>query len=106
MIELMEIGPVPAEENCAQVGDIDFRNRAKREMSIYIKQLNRMFPEAYDSGVDFKAKFFNHDFGSYGEVCIVFDGNDDDAVQFAYHVEANLPGFWDDEALKELNDSF
>ena len=48
MIEYLEIGPVPAGEDCAQVGSIDFRNQSKREMRAYINQLKREFP-AYGS---------------------------------------------------------
>jgi hypothetical protein len=106
MIDYLEVGPVPADEPCAQVGDMDYRNVARREMNTYARQLDRMFPDAKKYDVTFLPKFFNHDFGSYGEVCVCYDTDNEESMNFAFHVERNLPEFWDDEAVKELDDAF
>lgn len=100
-VQYMEIGPVPYDESCAQVGEENFRQLATAEMNAYIEQMYRLYPDAHEHIV-FEKKWFNHDFGSYGEVCIVFDADDDRSCEYAYNVERNLPQNWDDEALEKL----
>ncbi|WP_232232567.1 hypothetical protein [Cupriavidus sp. amp6] len=39
----IEVGPVPAEESCAQVGRDDYSERSRRECAVYIRQLQRVF---------------------------------------------------------------
>lgn len=106
MMEEWMLGPTPCDESCAQVGDLDYRNRAKKEMTVFVNQLVRAFPEANEKGVNFRYRFFNHDFGSYGEVCMYFDDTDEEAFELARFIDMNAPMNWDDEALEELNDSF
>ena len=99
--EYLTLGPTPAEEDCAQVGSDDYRARSRRESSAYINQLRRQFgPEPI--GALLAAKSFPHDFGSYTEVVVKFDTNNPEAVEYAYRLEANTPGEWDEEAHKEL----
>lgn len=100
MTEYFILGPVPSDEDCAQVGDENFRQRATLEMDAYINQLYRLFPDADSCGVIFTKKWFNHDFGSYGEV--IANYNNDEGFAFVLNVELNLPSYWDDEAREEL----
>jgi hypothetical protein len=46
-------------------------------------------------GACFGVKSFPHDFGSYYEVVIHFDDDYDEAADFAYEVERNLPETWE-----------
>ncbi len=39
----IEVGPVPFEEECAQVGTADYAARSTLECAIYIRQLQRIF---------------------------------------------------------------
>lgn len=98
----MELGPTPCEEDCAQVGSNGYRNRANKELAAYINQLNRLFSNAIENGVKFRAKWFFHEFGSYGEVCAYWDTENEIANNYVYTVERNLPSNWDKESLKEL----
>lgn len=104
--DYLALGPVPCDEDCAQVGDPDYRNQSRREMRAYSNQLMREFPEWSGKNVRFAITIFPHDFGSYGEVCVEWEDGDEVGQDFALYVENNLPMNWDDEALKELNDSF
>lgn len=104
--DYLTLGPVPCDEDCAQVGEPDFRNQSRREMKAYLNQLKREFADWDKSNVNFKITIFSHDFGSYGEVCVEYNDYDEVGSDFAIHVENNLPMNWDDEAIKELNDSF
>ena len=101
-MEYMEFGSTPYGEDCAQVGVADYREKAIKEMKAYINQLIRMFPESENMGINFKIKWFNHDFGSYGEVCSVWNTDDEEADGYVYVIERNLPENWDEEAKKEL----
>jgi|APGre2960657373_1045057.scaffolds.fasta_scaffold95643_2 hypothetical protein len=102
MIEYMELGSTPCEEDCAQVGSNGFRERANNEMTAYINQLNRLFSNAESNGVKFRIKWFSHDFGSYGEVCAYWDTENEIANEYVYTIDRNLPSNWDKDALKEL----
>ena len=101
-IEYIEIGSTPYEEDCAQVGSYNYRELAKKEMDVFIDQLNRSFPEAEEKGIRFKVKWFSHEFGSYGEVCMYWDMDDPIADEYVYVIDKSIPSNWDEEALKEL----
>lgn len=105
VMEYIEIGATPYDEDCAQVGSENYRKDAMKEMDAYINQLNRAFTEAESWGIRFKQKWFNHDFGSYGEVCIYWNNENEDADIHAYEIERNLPSNWDEEAKKELTEN-
>jgi hypothetical protein len=105
VMEYIEIGSTPYDEDCAQVGANGYREEAMKEMDAYINQLNRHFTIAITYGIKFKQKWFNHDFGSYGEVCMYWNNENEDANTIAYEIESNLPGKWDKEALIELSTS-
>lgn len=97
MREYLELGPVPCEEECAQVGTDNYHEKARKECAAYKNQLNRLFPDG-----NFTIKPFFHEFGSYFEVCIFYDDNDETSLDYAYNVESNIPSNWDEEAKKEL----
>ena len=98
----MEIGPTPYNEKCAQVGFEDYRKDALKEMDAYINQLNRVFTDAESKGITFKQKWFDHDFGAYGEVCVYWSPEDSIANEYVYIIESSLPGNWDEKAITEL----
>jgi hypothetical protein len=103
VIDNFYLGPVPAEEDCAQVGDPDYNMKATREMNAYIGQLQREFSDYADYGL-FRIKWQNHDFGRYGDVVFVFDDETEGALDYAIKVENNTPMNWDDMALLYLKD--
>lgn len=96
------LSPTPVEEDCAQVGEPDFRKKATKEMTAFCNQLYREFPEAREKGVYFRIKWQNHDFGEYGEVVATYEMDDSDAMEFALHVERNIPERWDEKAISDL----
>jgi hypothetical protein len=100
--EYLELGPVPCDEKCEQVGpDCDY-GRMSAESREYANQLYRMFPGAEDANCSFGVKSFPHDFGSYKEVVVRFDSDDEKSVEFAFNVENNLPAEWDEQARVAL----
>ena len=101
MRDSLNLSPTPVGEDCAQLGDANYSIRARQECRAFIQQLKREFGEP-PAGATFKITQNPHDFGTYLDVDIQFNDEDDAASEYAYKVEANLPEFWDAEAKKEL----
>ena len=102
MKQYMEIGSSPIEEDCAQVGAEGYYQRAEKELNCYKDQLYRQFTESVEHNISFRIKWFPHDFGTYGEVCVFWNDSDEAANEYAYFIEANLPENWDEQSIKEL----
>jgi hypothetical protein len=98
MREYLELGPVPSNEECYQTGKDDYI-LIRSEASIYKKQLERMFPDLW-----FSVKAFDHEFGTYCEVVVYYNPDDEAEVNKVYEVESNLPQNWDLESLKQLEE--
>ena len=96
----LELGPTPHEEPCEQVGDNYNPIQAKRECRAFINQLKRMFGEC--EGARFVITSNPHDFGSYFEVVVKFNNNEQ-AIDYAFMVEEKCPARWDEEAKLELH---
>lgn len=96
-MDFVNIGSVPAGEDCEQLGPNYDAVKARKECEIFKRQLQRMFPNAM-----LKVKSFPHDFGSYLEVVALFNPDVDTMVEDAFQVENEMPEFWDDEAKKEI----
>ena len=101
MRDALDLGQVPSDEPCAQVGADDYADRARPECRAYVHQLVRQFGEP-PAGARFRVASNPHDFGSYLSVEIVFDDSDQAAIEYAFNAENNLPAKWDMEARKEL----
>lgn len=102
MREYIELGSTPAAEDCAQVGAPDYYDRMREETRRYIEQLYNRFTQAASYGCAFVRKSFPHDFGTYHEVCISYDDDNEDSIEFAYFVEENIPEHWDDNPVPLL----
>ncbi len=100
-LEKLYLGPTPAEEDCAQVGRPNYRDQALKECRAYMRLLKRVFGEP-PSGGRFALTREAHDFGTYYEVVIQYEEQDEEASAFAFRVEANLPAEWDAQARAEL----
>ena len=98
----IEIGPVPGEENYAQVGSSDYTEASLRECEVFRRMLARLFPVPAGLPVAYVGRTHPHDFGNYREVSIRYDDSDSQAVEFAYEVERSAPGEWDAIARYEL----
>ncbi len=102
MRDYLTLGPTPCGEACQQVGPTFDPVLARKEMMCYLAQLKRQFPKWEDDGIYFSIKSFPHDFGSYSEVVVMFDDDDEKAMDAAYNVENNLPEFWDVQATAHM----
>lgn len=105
MKDYYEMGTTPSDEPCIQVTkDGDYHEAMKKECRIYKNQLDRMFSEKLLPGMYFTVKSFPHDFGTYYEVCLVYDDCKDEQAEAMIEIENNLPEKWDSEALAELKE--
>jgi hypothetical protein len=100
-MDYLTLGSTPCNEDCAQVGTDNYVVRAKKECTAYKNQLERHF-QNFPDGCYLTIKGFPHDFGTYYEVIVRYDENDEASSEFAYDMESNSPVNWDDEAKKEL----
>jgi hypothetical protein len=99
-IQYITIGATPCEEDCAQVGQADYPERSRRECLVFKRLLERMYP--VPDGAWLKVKSFAHDFGSYREVCVCYEDQDEAACDYAYRLEEGTPAKWDAIARHEL----
>jgi hypothetical protein len=102
MKDYLELCSVPINEPCAGVGSDDYTRRARLECRAFINQLERAFPEAMDAGLYFRTKANGHDFGTYYEVQVIYDDDDEIQTEWAFVIEGTLPEYWDDDARLEL----
>lgn len=95
MKDYLTIGSSPVEEECAQVGSPDYYNKVMPECKRYIDLIRqKMGPEP--AGAKLVIKSFPHDFGTYHEVCCVFEDSLPEAIAYAFACENNGPLTWDD----------
>jgi len=103
MRDTLNIGSVPCDEDCVQLkSGEDYLPKMKAENRIFIRQLRRVMGEEPD-GARLFVKTNAHDFGSYSEVECRFDTDSPESEDYAFKCESEMPAFWDDEALKELD---
>jgi hypothetical protein len=98
MMENLNIGSTPNEEECAQVGSADYYERAIKECLAYRKQITKHYPEPENGYL--KVKGFPHDFGTYYEVVAYYDPEDTQASRWAFDIEGDDLGVlstWDAE---------
>jgi hypothetical protein len=88
-MDFIELGPVPCDEPCAQVGDDNFEKDNKSECMRFLRGLVRKHPEC-----KFKIKQFKHDFGPYSEVVVCYDSSDAASIDAAYAIQNNTPTTW------------
>jgi hypothetical protein len=99
MSTYIELGPVPPEEECQQVGTADYDPaKALAECRRYAEMLRRRFPKAPE-GIEFRVRSFPHDFGLYNEVVVCYDPGKPGNVEYALFCENFLPSDWTDDSV-------
>lgn len=94
----MSFGTCPTDEDCVQTTDPDYETKALAEAKKYRDLLLEKFgapPNSESYGLSIQRE--RHDFGSYYDVVYHYDSNDEAQVKYAFHVEANLPLWWEEE---------
>jgi hypothetical protein len=98
--EELDLGPIPAMEECAQVGarDYDYRERALAECRQYIAAIKKKLGEPPD-GCELRVKSNPHDFGTYYSVVARFNPKDAQAVDYSYGADGNAPMTWEEVGM-------
>lgn len=109
MREWIEIGSAPVEEECAQIGEANYRDKALAECRLFMEEIENhhfdYFGESLESrGCKLRVKATDHDFGRYYEVAIGFSPDCPVAGERAYWVIDNSPARWSDAAMEMLAD--
>ena len=99
MRDHLTLGSTPWNEDCAGVGEPDYEARSIAECKRYKALLETLFPVPDGVYGHFSIKSFPHDFGSYREVCAVFDDSQEASCEWAFDVENRLPDFWQSGAV-------
>jgi hypothetical protein len=93
MKDSISLGSVPAYEKCEQLGPNYRPEVARAECNRYIAQLRSQFgPEPQGARLFIKRN--QHDFGTYLEVEVEFDDNNEAAIDYAFKLEREAPSKW------------
>ncbi len=96
--DYLSLSCVPCDEEWPTGPDVT-SDQQRGTLVRYLNQLRHRFPVPEGVRARFKIKSFPHDFGSYEEVCVLFDDDQLEAGSFAYFCDANCPARWDDEQV-------
>lgn len=92
----------PCDEPCAQVGSENYMQRARIEARVYMDQLKRSFGNN-PNGSFFKVVRCPHDFGTYLDIRLYYDDEQQGHVQYMMDIETGCSK-WDEQALRELRE--
>lgn len=99
------LGPSPASEESVQVDKKkDYLPAMREELRRWKKVLEEKFPVPEGVDAHFKIKMEQHEFGSYGEVVIRYNVNDEKSVEFALNVENTAPAEWPEDQLIKVEE--
>lgn len=94
MMNYETLGPVPAEEECVQVGAEEYDLASRFECARFIQLLRKTIgPEP--AGARLLIRSFAHDFGQYREVVCLYDDEQPDAVAYALRCVNEAPTRWE-----------
>lgn len=97
MKQQIALGPAPPNEDCAQVGQEDYTERARLECRRYIELLRRKLGHE-PMGARLTTKSFPHELGQYLEVVCEYERDNAQATAFAHACEAHGPLDWTDSS--------
>ena len=93
MIDYIELGSAPCDENCVQVGEDNYGERSKNECKQFIELIRKTVGQEPE-GARLTIKGFEHDFGRYYEVVCKFDDRNETAINYAFKCESESPTKW------------
>ena len=102
MIDYLHIGSTPHAENCAQVGSAEYSIKARAECKRFVAQIERHYPIPEGAIAYLKVKANPHDFGTYYDIALIYDTDNEEHTKWVSKVEGELPNKWDFESRTEL----
>lgn len=76
------------------MGEVGYYDKARRECEQFMIAIRRKCGEA-PPGAYLYIKHNQHDFGTYLEVAVKYESDNEAACAYAYKVEAEAPSEWD-----------
>lgn len=100
-MDYLEIGPVPPEEDCEQVGTEKYDPiHARKECQAYIEALRKKLGNE-PNGARLRIRSNPHDFGTYSEVAAYYDENNEQATDYAFKCESEGPMTWAEVGMEK-----
>jgi hypothetical protein len=96
--DFIAIGSTPHAEDCAQVGSTNYYRDSVVQCRAYARLLARLLPLPTGVQAELIVKTFEHDFGTYREVCVNYDPSSLQALNYAYSIDNGAPARWDAQA--------
>jgi len=104
MLETLELGTTtPYDEPCAQLGSEGYYTKAQQEIRAFVGQLIRLTGRP-PANANFKMIQCPHDFGTYLDLALVYNEDDEEHVEWMLKVESNIPDKWDRIAIGDLEE--
>lgn len=97
--EILWLGPVPAEEQCSQLGEPDYARDAKVECRAFADAIRKVCGREPD-GARLVIEPQEVDAGTYFELALVYDGDDAWASAYAAKVDSEAPTTWEEAKMK------
>jgi hypothetical protein len=105
-VDYLTLGSTPSDEPCAQVGSENYRVCCLMEGQAFKQQLLRSNPDLEQKEnegiITLRLKGFPHDFGTYHELCVIYDEDNQDSIRTAHQIDEDLPENWDSQAIEYL----
>jgi hypothetical protein len=96
--DIIWLGSAPAEEDCVQSLDPDYARKAKAECRSFIEAIRKVCGREPE-GARLTIKGQPHDFGTYFECAVIFDGDNHAAAEYAIKCENQAPTRWEDAGM-------
>jgi hypothetical protein len=94
MRDHISLGPVPAEESCQQVGTQEYDPQAARAECKRFVGAIRLAVGPEPEGAILRITSNPHDFGSYYDVEVWYDAENEQASEYASHCDSSAPTTW------------
>jgi hypothetical protein len=99
----LQLGLVPADEPCPQVGSENYTKDAYEAGSRFIDLIvethgnppTSQWGHSVTETIGFWVATFPHDFGTYHEVVVGYDDQIEESIEYAFMVENNTPTTWE-----------
>lgn len=98
-LETLYLGPAPADEDCTQIKHPDYESRGRKEAQAYIAAIRKHCgPEPDGAGLRIKRE--HHEFGSYLEVVLNYDGDNQACAEYAPKLDGMAPRTWAEAGME------
>ena len=94
----LSLGPAPADETPVQVGHPDYHDRALKESRLFVRAIRQVCGDE-PAWARLSVTRHPHDFGTYYDVTLKYDGDNPEAVEYAERLDRHAPATWAEAGL-------